>query len=130
MAAKMRAQSSALRAMGPILSIEGASAIAPYRLTRPYVGRRPLTPQWADGQMIEPHVSVPIANAARPAATMAPEPEDDPQVQQDVSQGFLVSPCRDADAKRYPIPPASSIMDALPIITAPTRFRCSITVAL
>jgi len=28
-AAKMRAQSSALRAIGPILSIEGASAIAP-----------------------------------------------------------------------------------------------------
>ena len=34
-AAKMRAQSSALRAIGPILSIEGARAIAPYLLTRP-----------------------------------------------------------------------------------------------
>src|SRR6266699_4040983 len=96
----MRAQSSALRAMGPILSMEGASAIAPYRLTRPYVGRRPLTPQNAEGQMMEPHVSVPIAKAARPAATIAPEPEDDPQVQQVVSQGFLASPCNDAEAKR------------------------------
>ena len=50
--------------------------------------------------MMEPHVSVPIAKAARPAATIAPEPEDDPQVQQVVSQGFLASPCNDADAKR------------------------------
>ena len=50
--------------------------------------------------MMEPHVSVPIANAARPAATIAPEPEDDPQVQHVVSQGFLASPCKDADAKR------------------------------
>src|SRR5713101_2099889 len=100
MAAKMRAQSSALRAIGPILSMDGASAMVPYRLTRPYVGRRPMTPQNADGQMIEPHVSVPIAKAARPAATIAPEPDDDPQVQQAVSQGFLASTCRDAEAKR------------------------------
>jgi hypothetical protein len=80
--------------------------------------------------MMEPHVSVPIAKAASPAATMAPEPEDEPHVQHVVSQGFFASPCKEADAKRYPIPPASSIMDALPSITAPTRVKCSITVAL
>ena len=50
--------------------------------------------------MMEPQVSVPIANAARPAATIAPEPEEDPQVQQVVSQGFLASRCKDAEAKR------------------------------
>src|ERR1700730_2608930 len=96
---------------------------------RPYVGRNPLTPQNADGQMIEPQVSVPMANAASPAATIAPEPDDDPHVQHEGSQGFLASPCKDADAKRYPIPPASSIIAAFPIITAPTRLRCSMTVA-
>src|SRR4029077_8727685 len=42
MAAKIRAQSSALRAIGPILSIEGASAIAPERATPP--DGRPRTP--------------------------------------------------------------------------------------
>src|SRR5271157_4218458 len=107
--------------------------MAPCRLTRPYVGRNPLTPQKADGHTIEPHVSVPMANPASPAATIAPDPEDEPQVQQLVSQGFLVSPCSDADAYMYPSPPpsppANSIIAALPSNTAPTFFRCSITVA-
>src|SRR5262249_42468142 len=98
--AKMCAQSSADRAIGPILSIECANAIAPYRLTRPNVGRKPLTPQYAEGQMIEPQVSVPTAKAASPAATIAPEPEDEPQVQQEVFQGFFPAPASEADAKR------------------------------
>src|SRR5215475_7784656 len=97
-AAKMRAQSSAERASGPILSIEYESAIAPYRLTRPYVGRNPLTPQSAAGQTIEPQVSVPMANAASPAPTIAPEPEEEPHVQQEVFQGFFDAPCSDAEA--------------------------------
>jgi len=50
--------------------------------------------------MMEPHVSVPMAKAARPAATIAPEPEEEPHVQQVVSQGFLASSCKDAEAKR------------------------------
>ena len=54
--------------------------MAPYRLTRPYVGRKPLIPQNAEGQMIDPQVSVPMAKAASPAATIAPEPDDDPHV--------------------------------------------------
>jgi hypothetical protein len=57
-------------------------------------------PQKADGQMIDPHVSVPIANAASPAATIAPDPEDDPQVQHEVSHGFFAAPCSEAEAKR------------------------------
>src|SRR5208283_819619 len=103
--------------------------MAPCRLTRPYVGRNPLTPQNADGHTIEPHVSVPIANPASPAATIAPDPEDDPHVQQPVSHGFRVSPCSDAEAYMYPSPPASSIIAALPSSTAPTFFRCLMTVA-
>ena len=74
--------------------------MAPYRLTRPYVGRKPLMPQKAEGQMIEPQVSVPMANAARPAATIAPEPDDDPHVQHFVSHGFFAAPCKEADAYR------------------------------
>src|SRR5215467_9197849 len=125
----MRAQSSAERASGPILSIEYESAIAPYRLTRPYVGRNPLTPQYAAGQTIDPQVSVPMANAASPAPTIAPEPEDEPHVQHFVSHGFFEAPCSEALANRYPIPPASSIIAALPSRTAPTRRKWSITVA-
>src|SRR5271169_6464684 len=100
MAAKMCAQSSALRAMGPILSMLGARAMAPYRLTRPYVGRRPLMPQKEAGQTMEPQVSVPMAKAAKPAETMAPEPEEEPQVQQVWSQGFFAAPWREALANR------------------------------
>src|SRR5580700_2606207 len=100
MAAKIWPQSSAERAKGPILSIDGASAIPPKRLTRPYVGRRPLTPQNAEGQMMEPQVSVPMAKAAKPAATIAPDPEDEPHVQQFLSQGFFAAPSRDEEAKR------------------------------
>jgi hypothetical protein len=45
------------------------SAIAPVRLTRPKLGRRPVTPQRADGEMIDPQVSVPIVKPARPDIT-------------------------------------------------------------
>jgi len=48
--------------------------------------------------MMEPQVSEPMAKAASPAATMAPEPEEEPQVQQEMSQGLWVSPCREAEA--------------------------------
>src|SRR5438552_13786347 len=75
------AQSSALRARGPSLSIVQASAIAPWRLTSPYVGRNPVTPQYAAGVRIEPDVSDPIANGTRPAATAAPGPLDEPPLQ-------------------------------------------------
>ena len=38
-------------------------------------------PQKADGVMIEPEVSEPMANATSPAATDAPGPEDEPPLQ-------------------------------------------------
>src|SRR3954466_12726906 len=82
-----------------------------------------------DGQPIEPHVSVPMANAARPAETIAPEPLEEPQVQQPSFHGFLAAPLMDADAKRYPMPPASSIIAALPSSTAPACSSFLITVA-
>src|SRR5689334_6098559 len=103
--------------------------MAPYRLTRPNVGRRPDTPQKADGHTIDPQVSVPIANPASPAATIAPDPLDDPQVQHPSFHGFLAGPVRDADAYRYPSPPASSIIAAFPNRTAPASCSLRITVA-
>ena len=72
--------------------------MAPPRPTRPKVGRKPETPQNADGQTIEPQVSVPMAKAASAAATIAPEPLDDPQVQQLVFQGFFAAPVAEAEA--------------------------------
>jgi hypothetical protein len=41
-----------------------------------------------------------MANAARPAATIAPEPDEDPHVQHLVFQGFLAAPSEDAEANR------------------------------
>jgi hypothetical protein len=52
----------------------------PSRLTRPTVGLSPTTPQIDAGDTIDPSVSVPIAIAAKPAATAAAEPELDPLV--------------------------------------------------
>ena len=49
--------------MGPTLSIVQQSAIAPARLTRPNVGRKPVTPQRVLGEMIDPRVSVPSEKA-------------------------------------------------------------------
>src|SRR3954462_5637799 len=93
---KIAAQSSAERAIGPILSIEKHSAIAPARGTRPYVGRSPLTLQNAPGTVIEPHVSVPIANPTSPPPTAAPEPLLDLPAQRDSSNGHLHAPVMDA----------------------------------
>ncbi len=41
-----------------------------------------------------------MANAAMPEATIAPEPLDDPHVQQFVFQGFLAAAVAEAAAKR------------------------------
>src|SRR5262245_64394613 len=78
MASSTRAQSSTPRQIGPILSIVQLNPIAPYRLTRPYVGRSPVTPQRDDGETIEPSVSVPIENPTNPAEVAEAEPADDP----------------------------------------------------
>src|SRR2546423_14279713 len=56
-------QSAAERHIGPSLSSVQQSAIAPWRLSAPYVGRSPVTPQNDDGVRIEPDGSLPMANA-------------------------------------------------------------------
>ena len=92
MAASTMPQSSAVRAIGPSLSSVQHSAIAPCRLTRPYVGRKPVTPQKDAGVRIEPEVSEPIANGTSPAATAAPGPLDDPPLQNCVFHGVSPAP--------------------------------------
>jgi hypothetical protein len=80
------------------LSIVHERAIAPWRLTRPYVGRRPVTPQYDEGFVIEPSVSDPIANGTNPALTLEPDPLDDPPLQQPKFHGVLHGPVNDAFA--------------------------------
>src|SRR5256885_14374784 len=78
--------------MGPTVSCVHARVIAPWRLTRPKVGRRPVTPFRVDGLMIDPPVSVPIEKPTRPAAVAAPGPADDPDASCSVFHGLRVTP--------------------------------------
>src|SRR6185312_10859745 len=70
--------SSTLRAIGPSLSRDQQSVIAPVRGTRPYVGRSPFTPQRKLGLTMLPSVSLLIENPTSPAAVAAPGPALDP----------------------------------------------------
>src|ERR1044072_2807463 len=79
-ALKRSAQSSAVRASGPIVSSECESGIAPWRDTRPQVVFSPVTPQADAGTRTEPPVSEPSAPNTRRAATAAPEPLEEPPV--------------------------------------------------
>src|SRR6185503_17147925 len=128
-ASSTTAQSSALRAIGPILSSVHERAIAPCRLTSPYVGRRPVTPQYAEGVPMEPEVSDPSAYGTRPPPTAEPEPLDEPPDQRSMFQGFRPGPCKDALGYRYPPPPASSTIATFAASTAPARFSFATAVA-
>src|SRR5690348_18177362 len=92
MACSTSIASSTLRVIGPSLSRDQQRVIAPVRGTRPYVGRRPVTPQRMLGLTILPPVSLPIANPTRPAATAAPGPALDPDAPSWSSHGFIVWP--------------------------------------
>src|ERR1700760_4599554 len=81
-----------LRAIGPNLSQVQLRVIAPVRGTRPNVGRSPVTPQRILGEIIEPCVSLPIANPTSPAATAAPGPALDPDDPSSRFHGFFVCP--------------------------------------
>ena len=59
-----------------------------------------MRPQKAEGQRIDPQVSVPSAKPTRPAATAAPDPEDEPPVQRSRFQGLRPGPLEEAFAKR------------------------------
>src|SRR5262245_56399708 len=78
MAWNTAAQSSTLRQIGPSLSMVQQRAMAPWRLTRPKVGRRPVQPVRVQGETMEPSVSLPIVKPTAPAAVAAAEPADEP----------------------------------------------------
>ena len=87
--------------------------MAPAVLTRPNVVRSPVTLQTVDGSTIEPIVSVPIANATRPAAVAAAGPHDEPPLPVEGSQGLRVWPPN----QRSPL--ASAPVASLATRTAP-----------
>src|SRR4051812_28174424 len=107
------AQSSTLRVMGPSLSMLQLKAIAPYLLTLPNDGRKPVSPHSVDGDTIEPNVSDPIAKGKQPALTLDAGPADEPLEPRVISQGFLVLPPNQTS------PWASSPKVSLATITAP-----------
>src|ERR1041384_2436898 len=123
MALKTSAQSSTLLHIGPILSIDQLKAIAPVLLTRPYVGLSPVTPHRVDGETIDPHVSVPMANPTSPADVAEADPADEPLDPSDSFQGFLVIPPNQTS------PQASSPMLSLATSIAPASSSRRITVA-
>ena len=60
--------------------------------TSPTVGLRPTMPFTELGQTIDPSVSVPTASGASPAATAAPEPEEEHPGERSSAQGFPTNP--------------------------------------
>jgi hypothetical protein len=86
------AASATVRVIGPAVSCVAEIGTMPVRLTRPIVGRSPTIPCAAAGETIEPDVSVPIVIAARPAAAIAPLPEDEPLGVMSALYGFRTCP--------------------------------------
>src|SRR5206468_13119615 len=91
----------------------------------PSVGLMPTSEHAADGQTIDPSVSVPTPTAARLAATAAPVPELDPQGLRSRTYGLRHCPPRplqplDECAERKF---AHSLRFVLPRITAPAARR-------
>ncbi len=124
MASKTSAQSSTLRAMAPILSMLQLRAMAPARLTRPKVGRRPVTPQRVLGETMLPQVSVPMAKGTSPAATADAEPADEPLDPCSRFQGLRVMP------PYHTSPMARAPMLSLATSTAPAASSFVMTVAV
>src|SRR5512146_1654287 len=97
-------------------SSEDAKATSPYRLTRPYVGLTPTTPQNAAGWRTEPPVSEPSAMRTMPAATAAAEPPDDPPGTRSGAIGLRAGPYALCSVDE---PIANSSMFDLATMTAP-----------
>src|SRR4051812_19257682 len=91
-ASSRAATSATVRAIGPGESWLHEIGTTPSVGTSPTVGFSPTTPQQAAGEVIEPLVSVPTANAANRAATAAPLPELDPEAVRFSAYGLRVSP--------------------------------------
>ena len=121
----MSAVSSTRRVIGPAWSSDQLSGVTPCRLTRPYVGFSPTMPQTAAGPRIDPPVSLPIVSGTMPAATAAPEPDDDPAAVNSRPHGFFTVP----NPERIPLPVANSRRFSLPSRIAPAASSRSTSVA-
>src|SRR5262249_32866888 len=113
--------SSTERVIGPSLSSDQHSVIAPVRATRPNVGRNPVTPQRIAGLTMLPPVSLPIENATSAAAVAAPGPALDPEAPSSNNHGFMVWPPNQMSFS------ASAPSDSLANITAPASFNLRTT---
>src|SRR5690606_35670353 len=123
-ASKTMAQSSAFLPKGPTLSIDQLKLITPWRLTLPYVGRRPVTPFRVLGEVMDPKVSVPRAKGTSPAEVAEPEPAEEPLAPWVVSHGFLVLP------PNHTSPLAKAPDTSLATNTAPASSNFLMTVAV
>ena len=94
----------------------------PYRLTRPYVGLRPTTPESDAGWRMLPPVSVPVAKNAWPEATAALEPPELPPGTLDSSHGLRTGPYAEFSLLE---PMANSSQLVLPSSTAPAALSRS-----
>jgi len=65
--------------IGPAISKDGQSGTIPTCDRRPAAGFNPTRPFHAAGTRTDPPVSLPTAAAARPCATEAAAPEDEPK---------------------------------------------------
>src|ERR1044072_7667080 len=100
--------------------------MTPLRETSPTGGFNPTSPQFDEGQTIEPSVSVPIPMAPRLAAIEAPVPELDPHGLRRNTYGLCVCPPRpdhpldELEERKF----AHSLRLVLPRITAPASRSC------
>ena len=108
--------SSTVRVIGPSLSSDQHSVIAPLRGTRPKVGRRPVTPHRIAGLTMLPPVSLPMENATSAAAVAAPGPALDPDAPSSSTHGFIVWPPNQMSLS------ARAPSDSLATSTAPASF--------
>ncbi len=117
MASNTNAQSSTDRQIGPSLSMVQDRAMAPWRLTRPNVGRNPVAPQRVEGDTIDPSVSLPTLNPTKPATVAEADPADDPEDPCSKSHGLRVFP------PNHTSPHASAPSVSFAISTAPASSR-------
>src|SRR5208283_4265814 len=115
--------SSTPRVIGPSLSSDQHSVIAPVRGTRPNVGRSPVTPQRIDGLTMLPPVSLPMAKPTSPAAVADPGPALEPDDPSSNSHGFIVCPPNQISFS------ASAPRLSLAMSTAPASFNRLTTAA-
>src|ERR1700674_4431029 len=117
---RISAHSATVLVRMPIWSRLEAKATRPDRLTRPYVGFSPTTPQNAAGCRTDPPVSDPSAAGTMRAATAAADPPDEPPATRVASHGLRVGPKAECSVDE---PMANSSRFVLPTTAHPALRR-------